>query len=361
LDLSKKQKEIINDWLDIYAQMYNISIEYIKKNILNDKKVLNFQYLRGTLYNEKSELINKSTMKVHDIDGAIKLACTNYKSALSNYKNGNIKNFRIRSWNKNKENKILDLEKANFNNNTIRKSILGNVKGYYNGQAYNFNDVKCDSKILKNKIGEYILLVPELLKNCEQKKTNNIMVADLGVRIFSTCMTKNQTIEIGTNASKEILKHLKRKDKIMNNKNIEKKIKRKNEKLINKKISNIVDELQWKTINTMLNFADTIIIGDIHSKSIVDSNKKHQLPKIIKRVILALNMDKFKKRLEYKCAHKKKELCKINEWLTSKMCCNCGCINENLGSKKIFECLECKIKIDRDINGARNIYIKSIL
>jgi putative transposase len=38
----------------------------------------------------------------------------------------------------------------------------------------------------------------------------------------------------------------------------------------------------------------------------------------------------------------------------------CGCKNENLGGSKIFNCNKCKINMDRDYNGARNIMLKSI-
>lgn len=356
LKLTNEQKKIINEWLNTYAKMYNISIDYIKNNIKDNKKVLNFIYLRSMLYNEKTLLTKKSSIKVHDLDSAIKLACTNYKSALTNYRNGNIKNFRLRSWNKEKDCKILDLEKSNFSNGTIRKKILGTVKGYYDGKKFNFDNVDCDSKILKNKLGEYILLVPELLKDYKKKEMNDIIVSDLGVRTFSTCITKNKTIEIGLNVQSIITKYLKKKDKIMNNNKIDKNIRKKNEKIINKKISNYVDELHWKTINLMTNVADTIIIGDIHSKNIVEQ----KMSKITKRIILLLKFDKFKQRLNYKCAYKKKELSMQNEWMTSKMCSLCGCINEKLGTKKKFDCNDCKISIDRDINGARNIYIASI-
>lgn len=47
--------------------------------------------------------------------------------------------------------KIMDMEKNNFSGNSIRKSILGDVKGYYNGKRFNFNDIDCDSDYKKRK------------------------------------------------------------------------------------------------------------------------------------------------------------------------------------------------------------------
>ena len=46
----------------------------------------------------------------------------------------------------------------------------------------------------------------------------------------------------------------------------------------------------------------------------------------------------------------------INEYKTSKTCHNCKNEHQNLGNNKIYECVKCKIKIDRDINASINIY-----
>ena len=35
-------------------------------------------------------------------------------------------------------------------------------------------------------------------------------------------------------------------------------------------------------------------------------------------------------------------------------------MKNDLGTNKIYKCIECNLKIDRDINGARGIFIKSI-
>ena len=59
--------------------------------------------------------------------------------------------------------------------------------------------------------------------------------------------------------------------------------------------------------------------------------------------------------------YKNKYLILCTENYTSKACTNCGHIKQNLGGNKIYKCKKCKSVIDRDINGARNIYIKTSL
>ena len=77
-----------------------------------------------------------------------------------------------------------------------------------------------------------------------------------------------------------------------------------------------------------------------------------------KRKALSLRFSDFREKLKWKCEIKGiKYLC-IKEYYTSKVCSKCGIINEKLGGNKIFNCPICKIKQDRDINGARNIFIK---
>ena len=78
-----------------------------------------------------------------------------------------------------------------------------------------------------------------------------------------------------------------------------------------------------------------------------------------KRIGYKLSFYKFRQRLEYKCSAKKVEYKLVDEKYTSKICSVCGNLNETLGSSKIFNCIKCKVIMDRDINGARGILIKS--
>ena len=68
----------------------------------------------------------------------------------------------------------------------------------------------------------------------------------------------------------------------------------------------------------------------------------------------------FKQRLQFKCKERNIGYTETDEAYTSKTCTKCGYLNDKLGGKKVFKCDFCKYKIDRDINGARNIMINSI-
>lgn len=317
--------------------------------------------MRGLLKADKKKILRKNTktgIKVHEIDYAIKLVCQNYKAALTNFKRGHIKRFRLRYWEKNKKIKTMDLEKQSFSKNGIRTSILGSVKAMYNGKQYDFGEIDSDCKLQKN--GEkYYLFVPFLIEEeTPTKKNNKFISIDLGIRVFGTGITENKVVKIGEGCGDRIKKYLLRKDKIMSNNEIAERVKKKNEKMINKKITNLVDELQWKTINYLTNTTETILIGDISSKGIV--KKGGNLNAMTKRIGMCLGFYKFKQRLKYKCDAKKIGFGKVDEWMTSKMCSVCGTINKTLGGKKIFYCTKCGTKIDRDVNGARCIYIKGL-
>jgi len=358
LILTNKQKLIINEWLNTYLKMYNIALKHIKNNVKTNKKILNFKYLRNALKYKKYKLLKNSTITVHDADYAIKLVCQNYKSAYSNFKAGHIKKFRIRYWKITKPDKIMDLEKTEFSKKGMRHNILGNIKGYYNGQIFNFGEIKHDCR-LQRKNNTYYLYVPtKIVKEEAMKKENNVITIDLGIRTFGTGITENKIIEIGEGCNKTLEKYIKRKESIMKNKLISKNIKKKNERIINKKISNLVNELHWQTINYLTNNNKTILIGDMSSKSIVSKNSV--LNTVTKKIALSFKFFEFKQRMKYKCKVKDVKYGEIDEWMTTKMCSKCGNVKEDLGGNKTYKCEKCGICMDRDVNGARNIYIKAI-
>jgi len=361
--LTKNQKNILQNWLCAYGVMYNKTLHYIKNTYIKSGiLLLNFYKIRKLLKDVKDNIINKShkckekRIRVHIIDTAIKLVVSNYKSALTNYKKGYIKNFRIKYWRKNKKNKICTIEKEFFKKGELCKSVFGRIKYKYNKKNVKLN-IKSSCKLHYNiQTKKYTLYVPIKVK---VTPTNNkgIISLDPGIRTFMNGLTKNSVIKIGNNCNNKIKEKLKRLDKIKNNKNVPNKIKRKNEILINRKITNMVDELQWKSIKYLTDNYGNILIGDMSVKRIVN-NKTSNINKMVKRIAYKMRFYVYRQRLEYKCKLHNIGLKIIDERYTSKICSYCGWYNKNLGGKKEYKCDDCKRNMDRDVNGCRGIYIK---
>ena len=122
----------------------------------------------------------------------------------------------------------------------------------------------------------------------------------------------------------------------------------------------MVDELHWKTINFLIHNFRNILLGDMSAKSIV-SNNKSVLSKEAKVACLKTRYFEFRQRLKYKCELTRTNYRLVNECYTSKICSNCGHYKEELKGEKLYNCNKCNISIDRDINGCRNIMIKSLM
>lgn len=50
-----------------------------------------------------------------------------------------------------------------------------------------------------------------------------------------------------------------------------------------------------------------------------------------------------------------------DEAWTSKTCGKCGHIKMDLGGNKQYDCEKCGLSIDRDVNGAKNIFAKALM
>jgi putative transposase len=126
-------------------------------------------------------------------------------------------------------------------------------------------------------------------------------------------------------------------------------------KLENRK-SNLVKELHCKVINDILKNNDVIFYGDIKSHDIVKGNKNHTL----NRNFNDLKFYKFKERLLFKATEKSKLVIMVPEHYTTKTCSFCGNTYE-IKSSKVYDCVCCGMKMDRDLNSAKNMLLKGII
>ena len=374
LNLTDLQKETIKLWMNDCIDMYNIINEYIKEKVKiiyhvdicgiikkssfpEFKKVVNFYNLRKEFINKKHLICNRNNLPVHQCDYAIKHCVEMYKSAHTNFTNKNIKHFNISNLDKNKRRKNMVIEPSNVSKtkNTIfssifKKEIKSNLP---------LNIIERNSILqLDTLTDKFIIITPYNVEYEVKLEQNEKCGIDPGCRTFLTVYSPEKTYEICTDSYKIIDKYHKKLDKLkasIDNKLITQKKYNLSREEYQNKLNNYVNDLHGKAARFILERFKTVNIGKLSTKSAV-SNLTSNLQKITKRRLLTLSHYRFRMKLEQMSIKWNNKIIIIDEYLTSKTCCKCKNIKYNLGDNKIYDCSNCNLIIDRDINASINIY-----
>jgi IS605 OrfB family transposase len=126
---------------------------------------------------------------------------------------------------------------------------------------------------------------------------------------------------------------------------------------------NLVDELHHKLAIWLCRGFDTILLPELSAKEISakrDENGtwKRKIGKRTVRQLYSLAHYRFHAFLKHKAAQFGSKVVPVSEAFTTMTCGACGFMKRNVGRAEVFACDRCGTRIDRDINGARNIYLK---
>ena len=124
-------------------------------------------------------------------------------------------------------------------------------------------------------------------------------------------------------------------------------------------MKNVVNNGQGHTVKGGVKKGRTIITTTFNTQEMV-SNKKRKINAETSNLLLALSHYKFRQKLLCRAKEKGNFVIISNESYTSKTCGKCGNLHENLSGNRTYKCENCALNIDRDINGARNILIRTI-
>ena len=110
-----------------------------------------------------------------------------------------------------------------------------------------------------------------------------------------------------------------------------------------------------KTANYLLKNYEIINIGKVSIKSMI-SKLKGNIHNITKRRLLRLSHYSFIEYLKLNALKYGNIINEIDEYQTTQQCHNCRNIKKDIGCNKIYNCNQCNIKLDRDVNASINIY-----
>ena len=197
----------------------------------------------------------------------------------------------------------------------------------------------------------YASISVETNKLPHERKNHGSVGVDLGIKALATL---SDGVKIaGPKAHTALLAKLRRLSKRVSSKLARSKNRNKARiKLakIHAKISNIrKDALHKLTTELALNYT-AIGIEDLHVKGMAANRK-------LARHIMDQSFYEFRRQLEYKAKWYKSAVIAANRFFpSSKKCCICGIINNNLTLKDHdWTCDSCGTYHDRDLNAARNL------
>jgi len=304
--------------------------------------------------------------------GSISKFVSSYNSAVSNLYNKNISSFQMKYQSKKRKSQYASFEDSGF------PSLLKKIKSRYTyktsikkRQTTSFENIfnstkKRGCELIYDKIRNqyYIHYSVDVsyypsndIRTDRQgiifQEDKRIISLDPGIRKFMTGYDPTgKTILIGDGEADVIINKLLEIDDLESKKDDNYKF------LINKiwlDIKNKVNELHWKTIRYLLDNYDIILLPKFLISGMVRSKK---IGRKTKRMLYMYSFFQFKQKLLWKASVENKKVIIVDESYTSKTCGCCGCLND-VGSSEIYKCKNCELVVDRDINGARNIFLKN--
>lgn len=367
----EKQTKILKQWFGISRWYYNRTIDYIK----NVGKFENFYTIRNNMRNKVTRNYDipdwcTSDVSPRIITGAIKDCCDAHKSSFALKKKKIITHFNIAYRTKKNGDQSLNVEKICFGKDNpesmFKKYMKTPIRGVFK-RGRKITRLKnmriChDCRLVSEDNGRRFYINVMFDSVGEKQANSDIIALDPGLRTFQTGYSpSNICTEFGTDTCKTLLKYTSVQDSLrscMSKTRCMRRIdayRRKFAKM-SKKIKYLVDDLHWKTIRHLITNYGLILLPEFNVSNMI---RKHKLRREVKRLLCLQRHYIFKERLKVKCNEVGCSLAIVSESYTSKTCSNCGFLHPNLGVSKVYNCVNCRVSIDRDINGARNVFIKN--
>ena len=232
------------------------------------------------------------------------------------------------------------------------------------------NNIDYAVKITRTRLGKYILSIPCLRSEIDESASENQAskavpsdrydwcAIDPGVRSLYTVYSPAPGIayKIGDKDISRIYRLLIHVDKLCNSKSKTKVLAK--HRLI-RRIKNLVKEVHNKTTLFLLQNFRNIILPSFDVSQMVKKNAR-KIKKNTVRKMLTWSHYKLKQSI---IENSPRFGCNVyirSEEYTTKTCGNCLELR-NIGGAKTYRCIHCKAVLDRDLNGARNVFMKNTI
>lgn len=351
LFLNPEQKALLKQWLGVSRFVYNTTIKYLQEP---DTKA-NWMGIKTGILNSLPDWTKSVPFQIKSI--AIKDACLAVKAAKKGFKkDGQIRKFRFRSRKDTKQS--IFIPKSAIKDCGIYHTILGRSK-LKEALPASFSDGR-----LTLAYDEYYLVVTLYVQPEQTDNQGRLVALDPGVRTFMTFFSEQSFGFLGEDSNLFIQKLCFPLDKLVSriskSPSQQKRRLKKAASRLRCKIKNLIKELHHKSAKFLVDNFDVILLPTFETSQMVSKSRRKLRNKSV-RQMLTLSHYEFKTFLNWKAWEQSKTVVDCNEAYTSKTVSWTGEIIKNLGGARIIKSLSTGFKMDRDLNGARGIFLRALV
>lgn len=208
--------------------------------------------------------------------------------------------------------------------------------------------------------GRWFLMVPYRVVVAKAESQGRAVAIDPGVRTFATCFAEDMAVKIGAGDFARIARLGRSMDDLISRMSgVGCRKRRRMKKALARmkwKMWDLIDEIHFKTINLLLSAYDVVIFPESGTSEMVAKSTRKIRSKTV-RAMLTYAFHRFSQRLESKAKSLGKSVARCSEAWTSKTASWTGEI-KNIGSAKSIK--SGGVRVDRDINGARGIFLRAL-
>ena len=380
---NKDQKDTLTCWFGATRWIYNkvVAIFKVRKRVSREKlrEHLIYDEIYKTRKPKDKDLYSLINPDGKDTSWMLKIPQAIRDSALSDFLNA-----RSTALNSGKKFKMKYRSKRRDQAFEVQERDFHRKRGVFYELFHNLEFTELIPKVdrairvIKNGDAKYYIAVPEILSVRDENQVpktedilDGIISCDPGVRTFQTTYSPSGRVtEWGKSDIRRIYRlchclddlqsKYTRSDKQWTKHDFKHKRRYNMKKAaarMRTKIKNLVKELHCKLVKWILSEHRVVLLPKFEVSKMLKKGRRKISSKTA-RAMATWSHYKFRERLLFKSQEYWCRVVICTEEYTSKTCGRCGWVFKKLGGAKMFSCQECGLKIERDINGARNILIK---
>ena len=358
-----EQKQILRKWFGASRYVYNQTVSLLE----HKGTPTNFKQLVPIVFDELPDWHTETPRQIKV--GAVMDACQAVKNAKTKCKEtGEFQKVTYRS-RKRKQTLYLRADSLKANGFYVRS--LGDMKmaeplpakPQSNGKiSQRDTDAEIKDSQLIMEHDRYFLCVPYVEKKKPRKPMGRIVALDPGVRDFMTFFSEDSFGWLGRQCINRIQRLCQHCNNLLSRATQEKRpLRRALRKAANRikvKIRNLIDELHKKVAHFLVTNFDVVLLPTFESKQMTKRGARKLYKKSV-RQMLTLSHYRFKAFLKHKALEYRVRVIDVCEAYTSKTVSWTGEVIANLGGSKVIKS-STGHRMDRDLNGARGIFIKNV-